>query len=54
MSMTLQRSEEKKTWMKNDFEYRSYYYMNIDEACASKGSHMTPVTFMGYSSQSFN
>ena len=44
--MTSQRSEEK-IWMKNDFEYRSYYYMNTDEAYPSKGSHMTPVTFMG-------
>jgi hypothetical protein len=47
MSVTSQRSEEKKTWMKNDFENRSYYYMNIDEAYPSKMSHMTLVTFMG-------
>jgi hypothetical protein len=33
--------------MKNDFECRSYYYRNTDEAYPSKGSHMTPVTFMG-------
>jgi hypothetical protein len=32
--------------MKNDFEYRSYYYMNTDEAYPSKGSYMTSMTFM--------
>jgi hypothetical protein len=33
--------------MKNDFEYRSYYYMNTEEAYPFKGSHVIPVTFMG-------
>jgi hypothetical protein len=33
----LAKKWRKKTWMENDFEYRSYYYMNSDEAYPSKG-----------------
>jgi hypothetical protein len=29
------------TWMKDNFAYTSYYYMNSDEAHPSKRSHMT-------------
>jgi hypothetical protein len=44
--MTSQRSE-KKNWMKNDFEYKSYYFMSSSEAHPSKGLHMTPLSLMG-------
>jgi hypothetical protein len=43
----LAKKWRKKTWMKDNFACISYYYMNIDEAHPSKGSHMTLVTFMG-------
>jgi hypothetical protein len=37
--MTSQRSEGKKTRIKDNFACTSYYYMNTDEAHPSKGSH---------------
>jgi hypothetical protein len=43
----LTKKWRKKTWMKNDFEYRSYYFMSSSEAHPSKGSHMTPLCLMG-------
>ena len=39
----LAKKWRKKNWMKKNFEYRSYYYMNTNEAYP----HMTLVTFMG-------